>query len=290
LDPALAAEAVQETVAEPFGMELHQAAEAIIAVANANMGNAVRLLSISRGYDPRDFALVAFGGAGALHGAAVAKELSIPTVIVPPNPGVTSALGCLLVDVQHDFSESFMADASTVSPAEMQAAFVLMEKQAVERLGHEGVAQEDMALQRTVEMMYQGQWRSLAVSAPARIESICPLIEAFHNEHEREFNYRREDAPVSIFRIAVKAIGIVPKAEIPRHGVLPHVPEPLGRRGVWFDGVSHDAAVYERDQLSAGAAFAGPAIVEQFDSTTVVPPGMSATVDGFLNILIVTKG
>ncbi|RUY93291.1 hydantoinase/oxoprolinase family protein, partial [Mesorhizobium sp. M7A.F.Ca.CA.003.01.2.1] len=121
LDPALAAEAVQETVAEPFGMELHQAAEAIIAVANANMGNAVRLLSISRGYDPRDFALVAFGGAGALHGAAVAKELSIPTVIVPPNPGVTSALGCLLVDVQHDFSESFMADASTVSPAEMQA-------------------------------------------------------------------------------------------------------------------------------------------------------------------------
>lgn len=290
LDPALATRAVQETVAEPFGMELHQAAEAIIAVANANMGNAVRLLSISRGYDPRDFALVAFGGAGALHGAAVAKELSIPTVIVPPNPGVTSALGCLLVDVQHDFSESFMADASTVSPAEMQTAFVLMEEQAVERLTHEGVAHEDMALQRTVEMMYQGQWRSLAVSAPARIESICSLIEAFHNEHEREFNYRREEAPVSIFRIAVKAIGIVPKAEIPRHEVLFHVPEPLGRRGVWFDGVSHDAAVYERDQLSAGAAFTGPAIVEQFDSTTVVPPGMSATVDGFLNILIVTKG
>ncbi|TIN73951.1 MAG: hydantoinase/oxoprolinase family protein, partial [Mesorhizobium sp.] len=210
--------------------------------------------------------------------------------IVPPNPGVTSALGCLLVDVQHDFSESFMADASTVSPAEMQTAFVLMEEQAVERLTHEGVAREDMALQRTVEMMYQGQWRSLAVSAPARIESICSLIEAFHNEHEREFNYRREEAPVSIFRIAVKAIGIVPKAEMPRHEVLPHVPEPLGRRGVWFDGVSHDAAVYERDQLRAGAAFAGPAIVEQFDSTTVVPPGMSATVDGFLNILIVTKG
>lgn len=290
LDPALAAQAVQETVAAPFGMEIHKAAEAIIAVANANMGNAVRLLSISRGYDPRDFALVAFGGAGALHGAAVAKELSIPTVIVPPNPGVTSALGCLLVDVQHDFSESFMADASTVSPAEMQTAFVLMEEQAVERLTHEGVAREDMALQRTVEMMYQGQWRSLAVSAPARIESICSLIEAFHNEHEREFNYRREEAPVSIFRIAVKAIGIVPKAEIPRHEVLPHKPQPVGRRSVWFDGASHDAAVYEREQLNAGAAFTGPAIVEQFDSTTVVPPGMSATVDGFLNILIVTKG
>lgn len=290
LDPSLAAEAVQETVATPFGMELHKAAEAIIAVANANMANAVRLLSISRGYDPRDFALVAFGGAGALHGAAVARELSIPTVIVPLNPGVTSALGCLLVDVQHDFSESFMADASAVSPAEMQKAFVRMEEQAVERLAHEGVAQEDMALQRTVEMMYQGQWRSLAVSAPAQIDSICSLIEAFHNEHEREFNYRREEAPVSIFRIAVKAIGIVPKAEIPKYDVSPHKPEPVGRRSVWFDGVAHDAAVYERDRLTAGAAFAGPAIVEQFDSTTVVPPGMSATVDGFLNILIGTKG
>lgn len=290
LDPALAAEAVQETVATPFGMELHKAAEAIIAVANANMANAVRLLSISRGYDPRDFALVAFGGAGALHGAAVAKELSIPTVIVPLNPGVTSALGCLLVDVQHDFSESFMADSSTVSPAEMQTAFARMEEQAVERLAHEGVAQEDMALQRTVEMMYQGQWRSLAVSAPPQIDSMCSLIEAFHNEHEREFNYRREEAPVSIFRIAVKAVGIVPKAEIPKYDVSPHKPEPAGRRSVWFDGVAHDAAIYERDRLTAGAAFAGPAIVEQFDSTTVVPPGMNATVDGFLNILIGTKG
>ncbi len=290
LDPALAVQAVQETVATPFGMELHQAAEAIVAVANANMANAVRLLSISRGYDPRDFALVAFGGAGALHGAAVARELSIPTVIVPPNPGVTSALGCLLVDVQHDFSESFMVDASTASPAEMQAAFLRMEEQAVERLTHEGVAPEDMALQRSVEMMYQGQWRSLAVSAPSRIESIGALIGAFHAEHEREFNYRREEAPVSIFRIAVKAVGIVPKAEMPKYAVSPHTPAPVGRRGVWFDGVSRDASIYQRDKLTAGAAFSGPAIVEQFDSTTVVPPGMTATVDAYLNILIVAKG
>ncbi len=102
LDPALAEAAVQRDVAAPLGMELHQAAQAILKVANANMADAVRLISISRGHDPRDFALVAFGGAGPLHGAALARELSIPTVIVPPSPGVTSALGCLLVDVQHD--------------------------------------------------------------------------------------------------------------------------------------------------------------------------------------------
>ncbi|SES40836.1 hydantoinase/oxoprolinase family protein [Rhizobium sp. NFR03] len=290
LDPALAARAVLDTVATPFGMELHAAAEAIIAVANANMANAVRLLSISRGYDPRDFALVAFGGAGALHGAAVARELSIPTVIVPPNPGVTSALGCLLVDVQHDFSESFMTDASIVAPADMEAAFAAMESQAAERLAHEGIAPADMALQRSVEMMYQGQWRSLAVNAPHRIDSIADLIEAFHAEHEREFNYRRDEAPVSIFRIAIKAVGIVPKADLPRHEEREHVPEPVARRPVWFDGVSHDAAVYQREVLEAGAVFQGPAIVEQFDSTTVVPPDMAARVDAFLNILIGTKG
>ncbi len=290
LDPALAEQAVRETVATPFGMELHRAAEAIIAVANANMANAVRLMSISRGYDPRDFALVAFGGAGALHGAAVARELSIPTVIVPPNPGVTSALGCLLVDVQHDFSESFMTDASIVAPAEMEAAFQRMEAQASERLLHEGIEPRDMALQRSVEMMYQGQWRSLAVAAPARIDSIASLIEAFHAEHEREFNYRRDEAPVAIFRIAIKAVGIVPKAGLPEYAVREHVPEPAGRRAVWFDGKSHDAALYRREALEAGAAILGPAIVEQFDSTTVVPPGMSARVDGFLNILIGTKG
>jgi N-methylhydantoinase A len=290
LDPQRAADAVAETVAAPFNMQLHQAAEAIIAVANANMANAVRLLSISRGYDPRDFALVAFGGAGALHGAAVARELSIPTVIVPPNPGVTSALGCLLVDVQHDFSESFMTDASTVAPQDMEEAFRRMEVQAAERLEHEGVAAADMALQRTVEMMYQGQWRSLSISAPAAITRIGALIEAFHREHEREFNYRRDEAPVSIFRLAIKAIGIVPKADLPKHVARDYAPDPIGRRKVWFDGTAHDAAVYQRETLEAGARFTGPAIVEQFDSTTVVPPHMRASVDAFRNIVIATKG
>src|SRR6185369_7059295 len=117
LDPALAERAVEDGVAKPFGLGLHEAADAIVKVANANMSDAVRLISISRGYDPRDFALVAFGGAGALHGAAIARELSIPAVIVPPNPGVTSALGCLLVDVQHDFSESYFAGADGADPA-----------------------------------------------------------------------------------------------------------------------------------------------------------------------------
>jgi N-methylhydantoinase A len=286
LDPKLAEASVQSSVAEPFGMELHEAAESIVAVANANMANAVRLLSISRGYDPRDFALVAFGGAGALHGAAIAKELSIPTVIIPPNPGVTSALGCLLVDIQHDFSESFMASAADTKPADIETAFGRLEAMASERLTHEGVDAIDIVLQRNVEMMYQGQWRSLAVPAPADVTDINALIDGFHTEHEREFNYRRDDAPVSIFRVALTATGMVPKAELQTHELKKNTPTTDKTREVWFGGKPFTAMVFERNDLTAGATFDGPAIVEQFDSTTVIPPATTAEVDRYMNIII----
>ncbi|MEW9921273.1 hydantoinase/oxoprolinase family protein [Marimonas sp. MJW-29] len=289
LDAALAEKAVRETVAEPFGMELHEAAEAVIDVANANMANAVRLLSIARGHDPRDFALIAFGGAGALHGAAVAKELSIPVVIVPPNPGVTSAMGCLLVDIQHDFSDSFMADAASTRPEDLEEAFQRIEKEAVERLRHEDVGPEDTVLQRTIEMMYMGQWRSLSVPAPAKITSTGDLIEAFHAQHEREYNFRRDEAPVSIFRVAVKATGVVPKADFPSFEVKQHTPEAQGTREVWFDGKGHKTNVYDRALFKAGAELTGPAIIEQVDSTTVVPPGSKASVDQYMNIHIRVK-
>ena len=125
--------------AEPLGLELDEAANAIIQVANANMADAVRLISIRRGYDPREFALVVFGGAGPLHGAALAKELSIPTVLVPPNPGITSALGCLLVDVRHDLSTMFLAAVDDVDTAQLESEFATLEAEARERLEHENV-------------------------------------------------------------------------------------------------------------------------------------------------------
>jgi N-methylhydantoinase A len=290
LDPTLAAQAVDDSVARPFGLTREAAADAIIRVANANMSDAVRLISISRGYDPRDFALVAFGGAGALHGVAIAKDLAIPAVIVPPNPGVTSALGCLLVDIQHDFSESYLAGADSADPAAIEAEFGRLEKEALERLAHEGVASGDIVLQRTIDMMYQGQWRSLAVAAPSPIEAMAGLIEAFHRQHEREYNYRRDEAPVGVFRLNLKAIGVVPKAELAAHEPTGLIPQPKSRRPVWFDdGVAIDTPVYERFDLPAGFKLAGPAVVEQVDSTVVIPPGTSAEVDKFLNIVIRVK-
>ena len=289
LDAALAAQSVDE-VARSFGMTREAAADAIIRVANANMSDAVRLISISRGYDPRDFALVAFGGAGALHGATIAQDLAIPTVIVPPNPGVTSALGCLLVDMQHDFSESYLVSASEADPAAIETEFGKLEQQALERLAHEGVAIVDIVLQRSVDMMYQGQWRSLAVPAPSPIGTVADLVEAFGRSHEREYNFRRDEAPVGIFRLNLKAIGVVPKAELAVHEPTGHTPAPASRRPVWFDGeAAVDTPVYERSDLPAGFTLPGPAVVEQVDSTTLIPPGTTAEVDKYLNIIIRLK-
>ncbi|QQN67272.1 hydantoinase/oxoprolinase family protein [Bradyrhizobium diazoefficiens] len=289
LDPEVAHKAVEDGVAKPFGLGLHEAADAILKVANANMSDAVRLISISRGYDPRDFALVAFGGAGALHGVDVARELAIPVVIVPPNPGVTSALGCLLVDMQHDFSQSCMVDADEADAADIEVQFGALEKEAMARLTHEGVAPHDIVLQRSIDMMYRGQWRSLAVTAARPIGVIADLVQSFHAEHQREYNFRRDDSPVSFFRLNLKAIGVVPKAEFAVHKPTGAIPEPVDRRRVWFDGNGLDTPVYARDDLPCGFTFQGPAIIEQVDATTVVPPGASAEVDKYLNIIIRVK-
>lgn len=287
LDAAKAREAVGRGVAEPFKLGLEEAADAILRVANANMADAVRLISISRGYDPRDFALVAFGGAGALHGADIAQELAIPVVIVPPFPGITSAMGCLLVDVQHDLAASYLKPAAEADPAEIEAAFLALEREAVERLAHEGVATADTVMQRTIDMMYQGQWRSLAVPAPSPITSLAALTEAFHQNHEREYNFRRDDAPVGFFRVNLKAVGVVPKAEFAKSPPTGAEPAPKTHRTVWFrETGGAETPVYWRPDLPAGARLSGPAVVEQLDSTTVVPPGFSAEIDGWLNIIL----
>jgi N-methylhydantoinase A len=286
LDRAKAEQAVRDRVAEPLGLELEDAAQAIIEVANANMADAVRLMSIRKGYDPREFALVVFGGAGPLHGADLARELGIPTVIVPPNPGVTSALGCLLVDVRHDFSEMFGGRAADVDPGEVEEAFAGLEAEARERLEAEGIPEERMTLRRTIDMRYVGQWRSLAVEVEGPVESLDDAIEAFHREHEREHAYRRDDTPVEIYQLNLQAVGDTRKAELPSHAPDGDRPEPRGAREVRFAGENDriETPVYERGALPAGARFTGPALVDQLDSTVLVPPGVECEVDEWLNI------
>jgi len=282
LDRRLAESAIRDGVGEPLGLELLDAASAVIQVANANMADAVRLISIRRGYDPRDFALVAFGGAGALHGAALAKELSIPTVIVPPNPGITSALGCLLVDVRHDLATMYLRPLAEADADEIEAAFAELEVEARDRMREEGVPGELVSLQRTIAMRYLGQWRSLAVTAVAN----APLEEAvarFHDEHEREFTYRREDAPVEIYQLGLRAIGVTPKPEFKPQELSGRAKQaqPYATRPAKFDDHPELVAtpVFDRAMLEPGHLIAGPAVIEQFDSTVLVPPDVNAEID-----------
>ena len=160
LDRALAEEAIRRRIADPLGLSVQEAAVSILQVANANMADAVRLVSIRRGYDPRDFALTVFGGAGPLHGVALARDLSIPTVLVPPNPGVTSALGCLLVDIKHDMSQMYLRSTDDAKIEEIEQTFRALEDEGRERLLHEGVTEDRMQFERFVDMRYLGQWRS----------------------------------------------------------------------------------------------------------------------------------
>jgi N-methylhydantoinase A len=285
LDADAARAAVERGVAAPLGMEVTEAAAAALRVADANMADAVRLISIRRGYDPREFALVVFGGAGPLHGAALASELGIPTVIVPPNPGITSALGCLLVDVRHDLSTMYLRRADEADVDEVEAAFAELEDQARERLAAEQVADADMTLQRLISMRYLGQWRSLTVAVDGPIESLDTALARFHDEHEREYTYRRDDAPVELYQLQVQAIGVTPKPELPRQEPTDHAPEPYATRPVVFEaGDAVDAALHRRADLHAGARIPGPAVIEQLDSTVVVPPGVEARVDEWLMI------
>ena len=288
LDKALAAEAIRKGVAEPLKISVEDAAISILKVANANMADAVRLLSIRRGYDPRDFALVAFGGAGPLHGAALAKDLSIPVVLIPPNPGVTSALGCLLVDIQHDISQMYLAKAEDVDIADLEATFRRLEVEGRERLRAEGVAPKNMVFKRKIDMRYHGQWRALSTATSSPVTSLDASIAHFHEEHGREHNYSRPGAPVEIYRVSVTATGVTPKVKFAEYEPVDEPATPSGERLVRFDEAPEPlrAAVYNRDSLKAGMKVHGPAVIEQLDSTVIVPPDLTAEVDRSLTLVI----
>jgi N-methylhydantoinase A len=288
LDKTLATEAIRKGVAEPLGLSVQEAALAILRVANANMADAVRLISIRRGYDPRDFALVLFGGAGPLHSVALARDLAIPTVLVPPNPGVTSALGCLLVDIKHDITQMYLAKIGDVSPADVEETFRRLEIEGRERLQHEGVPEDRMAFQRTIDMRYLGQWRSMSVAVGSPITSLDDAVALFHEEHGREHNYSRPNEPVEIYRLSVVAIGMTPKAAFAKHELTDEPPVPSSSRLVTFDESPDplETPIYDRALLKAGAKVAGPAVIEQLDSTVLVPPGITAEVDPWLTIIM----
>lgn len=284
LDQELATRAIRERCAAPLGLSVEEAAYGIVEIANAAMVNALRLVSVQRGYDPRDFVLVGFGGAGPVHANRLAHESEIPITVIPPSPGTASALGLLVTNLRHEYSVTLRRRADLMHATELEAAFRELEGQGRKALLRERVPGERIGFERSAEMRYVGQGYELSVgllSHPIDAAEAAALVERFHEIHEQTYGHRAPNEPVEIVNLRVTAVGTItnPAAkELPRGGDVSVAVK--GSRPVYFAecGGFTQCPIYERSRLGAEDSVHGPAVIEEVDSTTVVHPGTTATV------------
>ncbi len=289
IDPKLARAAVASLAAGMGGtLGVEALAEGIVRIAVARMTSAIREISIQRGYDPRDFTLIAFGGAGPMHALAMAEEIGIPRVLVPRHPGNFSALGLLASDIKHD-------DVRTrVGPLREQAALLAalfedMAGAARRQLETEGFAAEQQRLRRSLDLRYRGQAFELNVDV-GDADSPLPAMDAIeadlHRRHKASYGHANFEAVIELVNARLVAYGVVPKpaAEPYRSGTTAMDTARLETRPVWFDGAERSCPVWERDRLPERAELSGPAIIEEFGATTVVLPGWRGALDGLGNI------
>ena len=293
IETALAENVIRDRVAEPLGMSVLEAAAGIRQIVNANMAGATRLVSVEKGHDPRDFALLAFGGAGPVHAVAIAEDLEVPWVVVPRYPGATSAAGLVVADIVHDFVQSTVTELSRMTPERLNQGFDGLIERARQRLQANEVPDEKQHFERSLDIKYVGQGYTLEVTvaeSPITDDSLADIARRFHDRHEAFYGFRAEGEPVEIINFRLQATGELerispaPAACASRDPAAAHT----GERMAWDE--SEDKLIlyqlYARDRLETGAVLAGPAIVEQTDSTTIVPPGWVTVVDGLENLII----
>jgi N-methylhydantoinase A len=291
LEAARARAAIEAAVATPLGLDVAQAAEGIIRVIDVKMEEAIKAISTMRGHDLRDFMLLAFGGAGPLHAGRIARDLGMAGVIVPLYPGVFSAIGLLMSDVKHDYVRSKLTPLGEISPADVNRMFERMVAQALEELRDDGFAAEQIRIERALDMRYAGQGYEIAVSCPAhplQDVGLKQLRATFDQQHRTMFGHMAPEEPVEIVSYRVRGIGLVPPVEMPKFKPAGTTLADAQRemRRVRFDGKETDCPVYQRERLDVGLTVAGPAILDQFDCTTVICPGQTARVDEWKNLIV----
>jgi N-methylhydantoinase A len=290
LDPARA-EAAVGGLAAALGLSLLETARGIVRVVNANMANAVRVVTVQRGVDPTGLVLVPFGGAGPLHAGELARDLGIPALAVPPAPGLLCALGLLVEDLRTDAVRTHLDPLEPAGLGTLAARFVELEQEIVRWLERERVPAPRRRLERWLDLRYVGQNFELLVPVPDetfRNADLAPLYRRFLDMHERVYGFAAADEPIQVVNLRVVGRGL---AEPPKLAPLPRGEaraDAIGRRGVFVDDEQGfvPCPVYDRARLGAGQRLAGPAVVEQFDATTLLLPGQDARVDdlGFLVI------
>lgn len=281
---------ISQKVGKPLGLKLEEAAEGIIRVVNANMVRAIRVVSVQKGHDPRDFTLMAFGGAGPLHAVELAKELGIPRVLVPPYPGVTSAWGMLAADVRHDYTLTFRADLTPEAVTEMNSRFAQLESRGMSELAGKGFPDDGILISRFADIRYKGQSYELSIPVPDSLlgeKEAAAITRYFHRLHRRCYGYCRENAPLEVVALRSAAAGKLPKTKL-RPATGKQKPVPSGVRMVYLAGELLKVPVYQRRQIPAGWEAQGPAIISQVDTTTLLWPGDSARCDRWGNLVINT--
>jgi N-methylhydantoinase A len=312
VDVGAAREAVERAVADPLGQSVREAARGVLAVARANMERALRVVSVEQGYDPRSFALVAFGGAGPLHGPRLAEELSVPTVLVPRLAGVLSGLGLLTSDLEHTYVTSVVEPLADAAAADLAGRLEDLVAEGRARLADEGVDSGAMTFEPALDLRYEGQSYSLTVPVPNEPVAddgpdagdgttgvggtgvdegtLAAAAARFHERHETQYGHANPGEPVELVNVRARAVGEIPPVDV-RTAVEGSVDDAvLGDRPVGFDDDTHEVTVYEHDRLPPGGEFDGPAVVQTAEATTVVHPGQSVSVDDRGTLHITTGG
>jgi N-methylhydantoinase A len=294
LDLAKARTAVEQRMAALLSMDRVTAAEGAIRIIDVKMEEAIKAISTMRGHDLRDFMLLAFGGAGPLHAGRIARNLGMAGIIIPRYPGVYSAIGLLMSDVKHDYVQSRLMPLDALSAEDVNAAFAGLEREAREELGTDGFAPDQLRIERAIDMRYAGQGYEVTLRCPdcqLTADRLAMMRKAFDDEHRSLFGHCAPQEQVEVVSYRLRGIGLVPPVELPRF-------KPTGltladaqrqSRDVRFDGEIIHCPTYQREGLDVGLKVGGPAILDQFDCTTVICPGQVALVDEWRN-LIVTMG
>lgn len=287
LDAEAAREAMLRQIADPLGLSVETAANAIVQLANENMAGRIRLLSIERGYDPRDFLLVAFGGAGPLHAVTLMREVGIGKCLIPYYPGVLCALGCVVADVRHDFIRTVMSRLDDLDVVQLNNQMDEMRSEGETRLRRDGAATERSFATISADMSYEGQRNTLRVVLSSDL-TIEGMKAAFEAAYRQEYTQTLDRLPIVIKSIRASIVGVRHKPDAHSwanvNGTMTRALR--GKRDVFFGDQFVPAAVYERAELPMGAEIEGPAILEQSDCTTALDPGSVARVDRFGNLIV----
>ncbi len=284
---------IEEKVGRRLGLDAEAAAAAILRVANDRMAGAIRLVSLSRGHDPRDFALFAFGGAGPLHASARARELAIPTVLVPARPGITNALGCVVADLRHDFVRTVNKPLSAIDDALIAGIYAEQTRDGEATIRREGVPVTELRALHSADMQFQGQSHILSVAVERPDLGVEGLRKAFASAYYRRFGIELAEIPPVLVNLHTAVIGVRPHVDLGVLAASERAPTlkaaQVGERRVWFSDGWHQTPIYARDRLPLDSVFEGPAILEQLDCTTVLEPGDTLRQDKLGNLLITVR-